>query len=511
MFHQSGALMVRAQTIRPCPPGGGWERIVARERRHVGGADYEQVGQDYLERRQLRSGTAGWVLLAGLGVAYVISGDFAGWNFGLAEGGWGGLLVATVLMATMYTCMVLGLAELASTLPVAGAGYGFARRALGPLAGFATGTAILIEYAIAPAAISVFIGGYVEALGLFGLTAGWPVYLAFYAVFVGIHLYGAGEALRLMFGITAIALVALVAFVIGMAPKFRVDNLFDIEPTTAAGASDFLPYGYAGVLAALVYGIWFFLAIEGVPLAAEEARDPRKDMPRGILAGMGVLLVLAAAILLTAPGAAGSSAIADSDNPLPLAVRTAFGGDNLLGDFVNYVGLAGLVASFFSIIYAYSRQLFALSRAGYLPRWLSVTGRRKTPYLALIVPGTIGFLLAAVTEDGALLINIAVFGATVSYVLMMVAHIALRLREPALDRPYRTPGGVATTGVALVLALAAVVATFFVDEVAAGITALVFLAAVAYFWFYSRHRLVANAPEEEFAALARAEAELAGG
>ncbi|MGH2599546.1 MAG: ethanolamine permease [Dehalococcoidia bacterium] len=483
---------------------------MADQRRHLHGADYERVGSDYLQRRELRGGAAGWLLLAGLGVAYVISGDFAGWNFGLAEGGWGGLLIATLLMATMYTCMVYGLSELASAIPVAGAGYGFARRALGPLAGFATGTAILIEYAIAPAAIAVFIGGYVEALGLFGLTTGWPIYLACYAIFVGIHLWGVGEALRLMFVITGVALFALVAFVIGMIPQFSVANLFDIPATDALGANSFIPFGFAGVLAALVYGIWFFLAIEGVPLAAEEARDPKRDMPRGIIAGMLVLLVLAALMLTTAPGGAGSATIQTSDNPLPEAVRAAYGNGNLLASFVNYVGLAGLIASFFSIIYAYSRQLFALSRAGYLPRWLSVTGRRKTPYLALIVPGSIGFLLAAITHDGAKMINIAVFGATVSYVLMMASHIVLRIKEPNLERPYRTPGGIVTTSVALVLAVAAVVATFFVDEVAAGITALIFLAFLAYFWFYSRHRLVANAPEEEFEAIERAEAELGG-
>ncbi len=481
---------------------------MTEQRRNVGRVDYEQGGEHYLERRQLKQGAAGWVLLAGLGVAYVISGDFAGWNFGIAEGGWGGLLIATLLMATMYTCMVFGLAEMASAMPVAGAGYGFARRAMGPLGGFATGMAILIEYAIAPAAISVFIGGYIEALGLFGLTAGWPIYLACYVIFVGIHLYGVGEALKLMFVITAIAVVALVVFVVAMIPQFDVSNLFDIEPTNAAGASDFIPFGYAGVLAALVYGIWFFLAVEGVPLAAEEARDPKRDMPRGIIGAMVVLLVAAALILVTGPGGAGASAIQDSDNPLPLALRTAMGEDSWVADFVNYAGLAGLVASFFSIIFAYSRQLFALSRAGYLPRFLSVTNPRKTPTLALIVPGTIGFLLAALTEDGALLINIAVFGATVSYVLMMLAHIVLRRREPDLARPYRTPGGVATTGVALVLAITAVVATFFVDEVAAGWTAAVFVVALAYFWFYSRHHLVANAPEEEFAAIEHAEAEL---
>lgn len=478
-------------------------------RRHVHGADYEQVDADYLHRRQLRGGAAGWVLLAGLGVAYVISGDFAGWNFGLAQGGWGGLLIATILMATMYSCMVFGLAELASAIPVAGGGYGFARRALGPLGGFATGTAILIEYAIAPAAIAVFIGGYVEALGLFGLTSGWPIYLACYVIFIGIHLWGVGEALRLMFVITGVALIALVAFVIGMAPRFSADRLFDIAPTDAFGANAFIPFGVAGVLAALVYGIWFFLAIEGVPLAAEEARDPKRDMPKGIIAGMAVLLVLAALMLLTAPGGAGSSTIAESDNPLPEALRAAYGADNRLADFVNYVGLAGLVASFFSIIFAYSRQLFALSRAGYLPRWLSVTSRRKTPWVALTVPGTVGFALAAITQDGAKMINIAVFGATVSYVLMMLAHLVLRRREPDLPRPYRTPGGMVTSGIALVLAIMAVIATFLVDEVAAAITAVIFLAALGYFWFYSRHRLVANAPEEEFEAIERAESELA--
>ena len=140
------------------------------ERRASQGAEYENVDTEYMEQRQLQSGAAGWVLLAGLGVAYVISGDFAGWNFGLAEGGWGGLLIATLLMATMYTAMVFSLAELSSTIPTAGGGYGFARRAMGPWGGFLTGTAILIEYAIAPAAIATFIGGYVESLiGIGGL------------------------------------------------------------------------------------------------------------------------------------------------------------------------------------------------------------------------------------------------------------------------------------------------------------------------------------------------------
>ena len=107
---------------------------------HRVGADFHAESSDYLAKRTLKQGTAGWLLLAGLGVGYVISGDYSGWNFGLAEGGFGGLLIAGMVIAGMYLAMVLGMAEMSSALPAAGGGYTFARRALGPWGGFATGT-----------------------------------------------------------------------------------------------------------------------------------------------------------------------------------------------------------------------------------------------------------------------------------------------------------------------------------------------------------------------------------
>jgi ethanolamine permease len=459
---------------------------------------------EYFEKRQLQGGVAGWVLLAGLGIAYVISGDYAGWNFGLGEGGWGGLLVATVIMAIMYLFMVFGLAELASTISTTGGGYAFARRAMGPWGGFLTGTAILIEYAIAPAAIANFIGAYVDSL--IGLD-GWYVYLFFYLIFVGLHIFGVGEALKVMFAITAVAVFALVVFVIAAIPKFDPSNLNNIPvDTSAVGASEFLPFGLIGIWAALPYAIWFFLAVEGVPLAAEETRDPKKDMPRGLMGGMGVLLVFAALMLFFAPGGSGSSAIMGSGNP-PVDALIAVDAGSGVTDFVNWVGLFGLIASFFSIIYAYSRQTFALSRAGYLPKVLSITGKQKTPILALIVPGIIGFVMA-VFNQGDLLILVAVFGATISYVMMTLSHIILRFKEPDLERPYRTPGGVVTTGIALVLAVVALIAGFLVDTRVLVPTAIVYAIFVAYFGLYSRKHIVATAPEEEFELIESAESEL---
>ncbi|MEE1841412.1 ethanolamine permease [Streptomyces sp. NPDC007076] len=462
----------------------------------------------YLHRRTLRRGSAGWLLLTGLGVAYVVSGDYSGWNIGLSKGGFGGLAAATALMGLMYACLVFSLAELSAILPTAGGGYGFARRALGTWGGFLTGTAILIEYILAPAAISLFIGDYVESLGLFGLTSGWPVYLACFAVFIGIHLWGVGEALRFSLIVTAVAVAALLVFAVGALTDFDPDRLNDIPVDTGAlGSSSWLPFGLLGIWAAFPFGMWFFLGVEGVPLAAEEAKDPVRSMPRALAISLTVLVGLAVLTFLSATGAQGARAIQEAGNPLVVALE-GDGGPTGLSRFVNYAGLAGLVASFFSLIFAGSRQLFALSRAGYLPRFLSLTNRRKSPYLGLLIPGAIGFTLAAWIGNGGRMLNVAVFGATISYALMALSHIVLRRREPGLERPYRTPGGALTSSVALVLACSALVATFLVDRDAAFIALGVYVVALAYFALYSRHRLVAGAPEEEFAALAAAEAEL---
>ena len=324
-----------------------------RESFHVGSVAYDKVSSDYLDKRQLKKGVAGWVLLASLGVSYVISGDFAGWNFGLAQGGFGGMLIATILMAVMYTCMVFGLAELSSSIPSAGGGYAFARRALGPWGGFLSGTAILLEYAIAPAAIVIFIGMYLESLWGFD---GPAVYAVFYTIFIGIHLWGAGEALKIMLVITALASLAIIGFIVCMIPQFDIANLTDIAVNSSAvGASPFLPEGYVGIWAAIPFAMWLFLAVEGVPLAAEEAGDPARDMPKGIIVAMIILLFFGGFILFLAPGGSSAELMKDHGAPLVGALQAAYGVDSGIAIFVNVVGLAGLIASFFSIIYAYSR------------------------------------------------------------------------------------------------------------------------------------------------------------
>ena len=461
------------------------------------------VDQDYLAKRQLKKGTAGWFLLAGLGVSYVISGDFAGWNFGIGVAGWGGFAIAAVLMAVMYLTLVLSLAEMSAAIPAAGGGYSFARQVMGPSGGYLTGLAVLIEYVLAPAAIVVFIGAAVEAL--VGLN-GPVIYATFYFIFVSIHLIGAGEALKLMMVITALAVFAILATAITLFGSFETANLFDIAPDPSiAGANEYLPFGWHGVWAALPFGMWLFLAIEGVPLAAEEAKDPATDVPRGIVGAMLFLLVTAVLVVFLLAGAVGADAIGNS--PVPLVDALKHTGNTTLATTVNVLGLAGLIASFFSIIYGYSRLVFALSRAGYLPRFLSLTNERKAPVWALAIPAALGFVIS-LTREGDLIIAMAVVGATISYALMALSHILLRIKHPDMHRPYKTPGGVLTSSICLVLAVIALTGVYAFDPRAFNYTIVLYVIGALYYFLYSKNHLVAKTPEEEFEMLAAAENEL---
>lgn len=458
--------------------------------------------KEYLAKRQLKKGTAGWLLLAGLGVSYVISGDFAGWNFGFAQAGWGGFAIASVLMGLMYYTLVLSLAEMSAAIPAAGGGYSFARQAMGPAGGYLTGLAILIEYALAPAAIVIFIGSAVNAL----IGADGPlIYALFYLIFIGIHLAGVGEALKVMMVISGLAVFAIIATAVALIGEFDINNLYDIAVTDAAGASEFMPMGWYGIWAALPFAMWLFLAVEGVPLAAEEAKNPAKDVPKGIIAAMTFLLFTALIVVVLLAGAVGADVIGKSAVPLVDALRIS--GNETLATLVNVLGLAGLVASFFSIIYGYSRLVFALSRAGYLPRSLSLTSKRKVPSRALIIPGIFGFLVS-LSGEGDLILAMAVVGATVSYALMSLSHILLRIKQPDLVRPYKTPGGIVTSSISLLLSLVALTGVYAFDPRAFNLTLGLFVVGGLYYFFVSQHNLIAGSAEEEFALLSQAELEL---
>jgi ethanolamine permease len=372
--------------------------------RKVGSVTYREVGQDYFEKRGLKRHAGVWGLWA-LGVGAVISGEFYGWNFGLGTGGFGGLLIAGILMAVMYYGLVYSIAEMSPALPHTGGAYSFARSAMGPWGGFLTGLAENMEYVITPAVVVGAISLLMQeiVIGIFDVTGDpwWnslPIWaLLFYAIFVGINIVGIEATMKFTVAITVLSLAVLAFFVIAAIFSGDLDfnlwtNIAEDGSEIPEGGGDWLPFGISGIFKSLPFAIWFFLAIEEVPLAAEESMDPRRDVPRGSIWGMHTLLIAAALVLVfntALPG--GAFLYGASGFPLLDGFRAIFGE----GDVAYYLGLLfliGLVASFFTIIFAYGRNTYSLSRAGYFPKFLSVThGRRKTPHVALIAGAVVGY------------------------------------------------------------------------------------------------------------------------
>ena len=498
------------------------------------GVTYEKVGSAYFEKRGLTR-YAGVASLWALGVGAVISGHFSGWNFGLAPGGWGGLLIAAILIAIMYIGLVFCIAEMSPALPHTGAAYSFARTTMGPWGGFVTGLFENVEYVVTPAVVVFFIGSYLGSI--FGTGPEFqPVYwVVCFAIFVGLNVAGVELSFKVTLIVTLLALACLVGFWISAFPSLDFNRWalnIGAGPDGAAielpeGNGPFLPFGIMGALAAMPFAVWLFLAIEQLPLAAEESVDPKRDMPKGIILGMATLIVSAFMILWlnssipvsreitdAATGAkttiTGAFALASSGEPLLDGFRAIYGAD--LAKILAAIAVIGLIASFHTIIFAQGRQIYSLSRAGYFPRWMSIThGDYKTPHVAMITGAVVGlglmltiwFYVGADASTGIIggtLLNMAVFGAMGSYVAQGVSFILLRRQHAHIERPYRSPLGEFGAYLTIVIALVTIGFQFADPIYRQGVfgVAIWFAVGILYFALIGRHKLVLS-PEEEFA------------
>lgn len=474
-------------------------------------ATYVQAAPGYFERRSLRRHAGVWSLWA-LGVGAVISGHFSGWNLGLAVGGWGGMLVAAGIMAVMFLALSLCIAEMSTALPLNGGSYPFVRFALGPFWGFVSGLCEHIEYVLTPAVITYFIGAYLGAI--LGPQTPEPVWwIGTYAVFLGLNMLGVALSFRITLVTTLASLAVLIFFCAMALPQVDIArwalNIAADGSALAHGNGAFLPMGWAGVMAALPFAVWLYLAIEETPLAAEESVDPARDMPRGILLALVTLIVTAFLIVAINPAiiGVGAHALSQSGEPVLDGFRALFGGASRT--VLGLVALSGLAASFHAILFAQGRQIFALSRAGYLPAGLSLThGGRKTPVVAMLAGSGLGLgclLALSVTLGardagaliGSVLLNMAVFAAMLSYLSRAAAFLVLRRDYPDLPRPFASPlgrfGGWLTIGICSVTLGCQVQDPRFLQGSA---WVLVWLTlGVAYYGAVARHRLILS-PDE---------------
>lgn len=488
------------------------------EQRKAGGATYTSAGQEYFDKRKLRRSAGVWGLW-GLAVAAVISGDFSGWNFGIDFAGFGGMLIAFVVLVVMYYGLTFSIGEMAAAMPHTGGAYSFARSAFGPWGGLATGLAETIEYVATTAVVVFFSAQYAngittELLG-FDLSANmWIWWIVLYLIFIGLNAAGAAVSFRFAIIVSIISIGILVVFgILALASgAFDWNSLWNIAPDpTAAGSSEFLPNGIVPILFALPFAMWFFLGIEELPLAAEESHNPSRDIPRAGLWARGTLIVTGLIVLFLNTGVLGAEATGVAGEPLLDGFRVIVG--DQAAALLALLALIGLLASLMGIMFAYGRNMYSLSRAGYYPKWLSLTGKRETPWVALVVGAALGFVALLVVDilgrlspdgagalAGAIVLNIAVWGAVVAYFMQMISFIRLRAKFPNAARPYKSPWGLfgaySAAAIAALVFLGFLLNPTFLPAIIAII--VVYVLIFIGFAVYGRHRLVLS-PEEEYA------------
>lgn len=402
----------------------------------------------------------GPITLWGLGVGYVISGMYFGWNLGLPVGGSGGLAVATLFITLMYLSFTFSYTELACAIPKAGGAFDYATRALGKDWGFIGGMAQNIEFIFAPPAIAFAIGAYVELfIDLPGLSIGsyevpYVAILAYF-IFTGLNISGVEAAAKFELFITVIAVAGLLLFAGTTLPELKVENL----------TKNAFPQGMGGIFAAIPFAIWFYLAIEGVANVAEETINPQKNVLIGFGSAILTLVILCILTFASSVGVGGwepvvyeAGSTITSDAPLPLAIAQVIGENHWIYSTVIIIGLFGLVASFHGIILAAGRATFEFGRVGYAPQAMGkVHPKTKTPANALIFNMVIG-IIALLTGKTGEIITIACFGALALYIISMISLFALRKNEADLERPFQVPLYPILPAMALVIASIAFVA-----------------------------------------------------
>ncbi|ROR06829.1 ethanolamine permease [Erwinia sp. JUb26] len=439
----------------------------------------------------------GTIHLWGIAVGLVISGEYFGWSYGWGVAGTLGFLLTTLMVATMYSCFIFSFTELTTAIPHAGGPFAYSRRAFGETGGLIAGMATLIEFVFAPPAIAMAIGAYLNVQ----YPELNPKYAAVgaYVVFMTLNILGVKLAAMFELVVTVLAVFELLVFMGVVAPGFSIANF---AANGWAGGEHFGLPAVSGIFAAIPFAIWFFLAIEGAAMAAEEAKDPKRTIPRAYIAGILTLVVLAIGVMLMAGGAGDWRTLSNINDPLPQAMKMIVGSNSNWMHMLVWIGLFGLIASFHGIILGYSRQFFALSRAGYLPAGLAKLSRFQTPHRAIIAGGVIG--IAAIFSDSwinlqgmtltAAMITMAVFGAIVMYLMSMLSLFRLRRTAPELDRSFLAPGYPIVPGIALVLAVVCLIAMLWFNPLIGAV--FVGLMAVAYIWFLMTKSLRDNAPHD---------------
>jgi APA family basic amino acid/polyamine antiporter len=435
------------------------------------------------------------LILLGIG-AIVGTGIFVLTGTGAVTAG--PALTLSFIVAAMACCFAaLCYAEFASTVPVAGSIYTYSYATLGEFVAWMIGWDLLLEYGLATSTVAVGWSGYFQSLmSGFGLVLPDALTAA----------PGARPGVDTLFNLPAfLIMIALTAMLsLGMRESARVNNVMVIIKTgvvllfIAVGVGHvrpenwepFMPYGMGGVMSAAALVFFAFIGFDAVTSAAEEVKNPKRDLPIGIIGSLVVCTILYVVVAAIMTGIVPHLDFKGVDHPVSLALQVA--GENWVAGFVDLAAILGMSTVILVMAYGQTRILFAMSRDGLLPSKLStVHPKYGTPFFATWLVGIIFGLIAAVVPLNVLaeLVNI---GTLAAFTLVSIAVIVLRKKRPDLPRAFRCPGVPVIPGLAIVFCLVLMSFLSWHTWLAFGIWLAI--GAVVYFG-YARQRSLLNKPQ----------------
>ncbi|MFS8973696.1 amino acid permease [Cupriavidus necator] len=355
------------------------------------------------------------------------------------------LTVSFVIAALACGFAALCYAEFASAIPVSGSIYTYSYATLGEIVAWMIGWDLLLEYGLATSAVSVGWSGYFQSL-MAGF--GWKLPAALTAApgsVPGVQTLLNLPACLIMLAITWVVSYGvrestrvnnlMVAVKIGVVLLFIAVGVWHVQP---ANWQPFAPFGFSGIFNAAALVFFAFIGFDAVTSAAEEVRNPRRDLPVGIIGSLAVCTVLYVVVAAIMTGIVPFARFAGVDHPVSLALQ--FAGENWVAGFVDLGAILGMTTVILVMTYGQTRVIFAMSRDGLLPERLSsVHPVHATPYFATWTVGIVFAAIAAFVPLNVLaeLINI---GTLAAFTLISVAVLVLRRTRPELPRAFRCPG-----------------------------------------------------------------------
>lgn len=378
-----------------------------------------------------------------LGVGIVLVGEYMGWNFAVGKGGAYAALIACWFAGILYSCVAMIDSEVTSTVASAGGQYTQAKHIIGPLMAFNVGLYLVFAYTMLEAANAITAGylfsvvatmtGHADALDQRPFIILVIMFLAW------LNYRGVLATLTFNLVITAIAFCAIIILFLSTSGILGGG----IMEHAALFEGHELPYGWIGVLAAMHFGLWYYLGIEGTTQAAEEVRSPARALPFGTLAGIMTLLIAATLTWFMCSGVLPWEYLGDGVNGsvAPLFDTARLSGSTALVWLLGFGTLFATLASANGCINDASRAWFAMGRDKYLPGWFgAVHPRYRTPYRSIVflVPIALIFALGAPLDQ---VITFSILSGLLGYTFMPLNIILFRRKWPleTIKRGYEHP------------------------------------------------------------------------